>query len=171
MLYRQVRLAQVALGKLVQCFSVGQPNGSDLAQQVFRNDNSAADAAANWALDHGSFMDVRVQEVQRLVHHLAHCGLHTPGLMFSFDGASRGNPGPSSSGICAWWGYWAEGAFISHGLLLQRGTRLGIGSSNSAEAHGMASALKTALRYLFWVTGHLSELAQHSVRHECQMGA
>ena len=28
------------------------------------------------------------------------------GMMFSFDGAARGNPGPSSLGHCAWWGTW-----------------------------------------------------------------
>ena len=88
------------------------------------------------------------------------------GFVFSFDGASRGNPGSSASGVCAWWGQWLHGSFEPHGLLVQRGIQLGTGTNNTAEAHGLATALKTALRYYMWVTGQLAELAQHSVRDE-----
>ena len=165
-IFRQVQLAHTALRTLVQCFSIVPLDGAELAQQVPRSNNSAADAAANWALDHKSFMDVRVHEVQLFFNHCASQDVKNCGMLFSFDGASRGNPGLSSSGVCAWWGLWAHGTFQSRGLLLQRGTNLGNGSNNSAEAHGLASCFKTALRFLFWVTGHLAQLAQHSVRHE-----
>ena len=111
-------------------------------------------------------MDVRVHEVQLFIQHYASQDSQDSGLLFSFDGASRNNPGLSSSGVCAWWGHWAHGTFHSRGLLLQRGTYLGNSSNNSAEAHGLASSLKTALRLLFWVTEHLAQLAQHSMRHE-----
>ena len=161
-----MQFAHTALRTLVQCFSIVPPAGAELAQHVPRSDASAADAAANWAIDLKTFMDVRVHDVQLFFNRCALQDVQNCGILFSLDGASRRNPGLSSSGVCAWWGLWAHGTFQSRGLWLQRGTNLGNGSINSAEAHGLASSLKTALRFLFWVTGHLAQLAQHSVRHE-----
>ena len=89
--------------------------------------------------------------------------------MFSFDGASRGNPGSSSAGVCAGWGYFhttSRGSFESRGLLVQKGIRLGTSTNNIAEAHGMAYALKICLRYYGWVIEQLAELAQHTVRDD-----
>ena len=60
---RPMKLAHTALQMLLQCFSIRPPAAKDLAQQVPRASNSAADAAANWALDKGSFIDVRLPEV------------------------------------------------------------------------------------------------------------
>ena len=140
------------------------PIAEELAQHVPRNDNSAADAAANWALDNGSFFEVRASEVVTFIHELAVCKLHNIGLLFSFDGAARGNPGPSSSGVCAWWGCFSNGQFQAKGLLIQRGTRLGTSTNNTSEAHGLASAVKTCLRYFCWVSEQLVQLAQQSMR-------
>jgi hypothetical protein len=89
---RQVQLARTALRTLVQCFSIVPPDGAELAQHVPRSDNSAADAAANWALDHKTFMDVRVHEVQLFFNHCASQDVQNCGMLFSFDGASRGIP-------------------------------------------------------------------------------
>ena len=57
-----------------------------------------------------------------------------------------------------------NGAFESKGLLLQKGTRLGTGTNNFSEAHGLATALKTSLHYYLWVIEQTSKLALHSVR-------
>ena len=51
-----------------------------------------------------------------------------------------------ASGICAWWGSWQCGVFRAHGLLLQKGQRLGTGTNNSAESHGVATAFKALTR-------------------------
>ena len=117
--------------------------------QVPRKDNSAADAAANWALDTGSFLDVRVDETNAFLQKLGHTPETNIGLMCSFDGAARGNPGPASSGVCLWWGTFDSNCFHPCGLLIQRGVRLGTGTNNSAEAHGLATALRTALHLFF----------------------
>ena len=73
-----------------------------------------------------------------------------------------GNPGPAASGICAWRGRFIDGNFSADGLLFQRGFRLGLSTNNVAEAHGLASAIKMTLRYYFWVTERLAQLAAHS---------
>ena len=61
-------------------------------------------------------------------------------------------------------GYFDSGTFESKGLLMQRGTRLGIGMNNTSEAHGLASALKSCLRYFYWVVDQITELDQCSMR-------
>ena len=161
---RSVVLAHTALQTLIQCFHIKAPGVENLGQQVPRSDNSAADAAANWALDHGTFMQVDVKEVEAFMRELSDCDEITVGLLFSFDGAARGNPGPSASGVCAWWGYFCSGAFESKGLLIQRGTSPGIATNNTSEAHGLASALKSCLRYFYWVFEQITELDQCSMR-------
>ena len=95
--------------------------GQHLAQQVTRSDNSAADAAANKALDVGTFLDVRVEETVRFLPELCeHIGnISDVGILFSFDGVARGNPGPAASGVCAWRGYWRNNMFEAKGLLLE----------------------------------------------------
>ena len=108
-------------------------------------------------------MQVHVQDVVAFLNELSRSDLGSIGLLFSFDGAARGNPGPSSSGVCAWWGYFEIGAFHSKGVLVQRGTRLWTSTNNTSEAHGLASALKYCLRYLYWVVEQITEHAQLSV--------
>ena len=161
---RSVKMAHTALQTLIQHFCIKPPPMQELAQHVPRSDNAAADATANWALDNKSFMEVRVPEVLAFLEALAGSDDHSIGLLFSFDGAARGNPGPASSGVCAWWGHFMNGAFESKGLLLQKGTRLGTGTNNFSEAHGLATALKTSLHYYLWVIEQTSKLALHSVR-------
>ena len=141
------------------------PGDEELAKHVPRSDNSAADAAANHALDNDTrFLDVRVDEATAFALDLSAPHHEGIGLLFSFDGAARGNPGPSASGVCAWWGYSQSGKFLSKGCLLQRGYILGIGTNNSSEAHGLALALKSCLHYFLWLIEQLSMLAQHTVR-------
>ena len=158
---KSVRLGQLALKTLVECFHVQPPHTEELAKHVPRADNSAADAAANWALDHMSFNDVRVRSLEEFLEVLS-TGEQSVGILFSFDGAARGNPGPSSAGVCAWWGCFQNGYFQSKGLLMQRGDCLGIGTNNTAESKAMAIAAKTAVRYYFWVIEGLTQLAQRS---------
>ena len=165
-LQRPLRMAHTALQTLLQCFSVRPPRAKEFAEQVPRADNSAADAAANWALDNGSFVEIRLQVVTAFINCLGSSGTQGLCLMFAFDGAARGNPGPASYGMCAWWGRFQEGAFVSEGLLIQKGSRLGTNTNNCAEALGLASAVKTSLRYLFWVAEQLSRLALHPMTRE-----
>jgi ribonuclease HI len=73
------------------------------------------------------------------------------GLMFAFDGASRGNPGKASQGNCAWWGAWQHGCFHEEGLLFRRGRNLGRQTNNFAEVRGLTFAVKAALHLHFWM--------------------
>ena len=139
--------------------------GAIWRNRYLSSDNSAADAAANWALDHGSFMNVWATEIQAFIHQLVNSSHSEIGLVFSFDGASRGNPGPSASGVCAWWGTWHLGAFHARGTVLQKGSKLGFGTNYSAKASGLATMMKTSLRLQYWVIQQLT-LAQPSSRHE-----
>ena len=63
---RFMKLAHTALQMLIQTFRVNAPMAQELAQQVTRKDNSAADALANLDLDSGSFMQSDVNEVANL---------------------------------------------------------------------------------------------------------
>ena len=74
------------------------------------------------------------------------------GVLFSFDGASRGNPGEAAHGNGDWWGSWKDGAFASMGMIFQKGARLGIRTNNFAEARGLAFAAKSALHFHLWLT-------------------
>eukprot|EP00973_Karenia_brevis_P092810 12414225-Karenia_brevis.AAC.1 len=96
----RVALGHEALQKLVTCFSIEPFARQPFAQQVPRGDNSAADRVANRALDRGAFLDVRIHAVQDLLKDLSGQSISNIGILASFDGASRGNPGPSASGIC-----------------------------------------------------------------------
>ena len=40
---------------------------------------------------------------------------------------------------------------------------LGTGTNNSSEAHGLASAVKVAVRYFYWVVEQLTLLSQRLV--------
>ena len=102
-------------------------------------------------------MQVRVQEVVAFLNELSLPELGSICLLFSFDGAARGNPGPSPSGVYAWWGYFDCGAFHS------KGTRLGTSTNNTSEAHGSASAWESCLRYFYWVLEQITEHAHYSV--------
>ena len=162
-LHRSISLAHTALQTVMQSLHAEPPDSAEFGLAVPRGDNSAADAAANWALDQGSFMDCRAHEVAKFVQAVA-CGeMRGLGLLFSFDGASRGNPGPSASGACAWWGSFLDGSFQPHGLLMQKGARLGTGTNNRAEAHGLATAAKMSVHFVFRVVEQLAQLSQHSV--------
>ena len=66
-----------------------------MARQVPRSDNSAADAAANAALDNSPFMEVMLNETATFITELSRPGRDNIGLLFSFDGAARGNLGKS----------------------------------------------------------------------------
>ena len=145
---RSIQLGHVALKTLCDCFCILPPDEEDFAKNVPRADNSAADAAANLALDSGNFYHVLPDGIQSFLQQLA-TGEYRLGLAFSFDGAARGNPGPSSAGVCAWWGRFVDGGFLESGLVLQRGIQLGIGTNNSAEALALTTAVKTALRFNF----------------------
>ena len=133
----------------------------DIGLQLPRKENAAADAAANRALDSGTFSEVRLEAIPALVSELGQ-QQRDIGLLVSFDGAARGNPGPSSSGVCMWWGHFRYGSFQPQGLLVQRGAFLGAGTNNSAEAHGLALALKTCLHYLYWLIEQIAQLTQHT---------
>ena len=90
-------------------FHVKPFDGQQLARQVPRADNSAADAAANRALDVGTFLDVRVDEAVRFMRRLSEVPDATDiGLLFAFDGAAQSNPGPAASGVCAHGGAFGE---------------------------------------------------------------
>ena len=132
------------------------PRNRDIAEQVPRKDNSAADAAANWALDHNSFMEVSTTQTAAFIAELSLTADDNLGLLFSFDGAARGNPGPASSGVCAWWGLFDKDGFHARGPLIQKGCRLGTGTNNLAEAPGQATALKMCLHYHFWMIEQIS---------------
>ena len=80
--------------------------------------------------------------------------------------ASRGNPGPSSYEVCAWWGYFRTSAFESKGLLLHKRARAGTSTNNISEDHGLASAVKACEHYYCLVIEQLSQLARHTMRHE-----
>ena len=59
----------------------------------------------------------------------------------------------------------AKGSFVEgEGLLLQKGVCIGTSTNNTAESFAMATAVKTCLRYYFWMAERLSQLAQRSVR-------
>ena len=55
---------------------------------------------------------------------------------------------------------------MGHGLLIQRGSRLGVGTNNASESLGLAAALKTTLHYYCWLVERVSTLATHSVRDQ-----
>ena len=111
-------------------------------------------------------MYVMYLEVAAFITELSKPGRDNIGLLFSFDGAARGNPGKSSYGVCAWWGSFVHGSFESKGLLLRRGARLGTSTNNIAEGHGLASSLKICVRFHCWVIEQISQLARHPMRHE-----
>ena len=88
-------MSHTSLQTLIQCFYVRPPLNRDIAEQVPRKDNSAADAAANWALDHNSFLEVSTTQTAAFIGELGHAADDNLGMLFSFDGAARGNPGPA----------------------------------------------------------------------------
>ena len=163
---RPLVLAHTGLQTLIQSYGVRPPSGYDFAKQVPRSDNSAADAAANKALDHGSFMQVNLSEAVCFLAELSEASDQDIGMLFSFDGAARGNPGKSSYGVCGWWGNFKNGTFMPKGLLVERGSRIGTSTNNCAEAQGLASAVKVCLQYYSWVIEQITQLAQYTMRDE-----
>ena len=89
------------------------------------------------------------------------------GLLFSFDGASRGNPGDAAQGTCAWWGTWTHNSFSSKGSLICKGMRLGCQTNNYAEVKSLVCAVKAALHFHFWFLGICSQAgAGHQSSHD-----
>ena len=136
---------------MVVNFSVRSFGDGSLVVHTPRRDNAAADAAANRALDQGTFEEVYASEQAKLVEALATDGERHLGLVFSFDGASRRNPGAAAEGNCAWWGTWKENHFNEIGMLMCRGRRIGTQTNNVAEARGLDFAVKAALHFWFWL--------------------
>jgi len=148
-----LREAQSRLTETTRRFGIRPPHESEIAQQTRRAENQAADAAANQALDIGSFKEFYRTEVARLALNLSEAqGNSNVGVLISFDGASRGNPGPASSGVCAWWGRWSDGAFQSSGLVGRWGRLLGHLTNNEAEAQGLSDAARRLARILLTMT-------------------
>jgi len=154
--------AQEYLLHLVRGCALHAPRGRELAQHVFRSDNGAADAAANQALDEGSFRQADGREALRFLQYLMGSDgqREQVGVLFAFDGASRGNPGDAALGTCAWWGGWSDGSFSERGLLMRRGDRLGVATNNYAEAAAMSTALREAVRWHFEVSEELARLTR-----------
>ena len=86
------------------------------------------------------------------------------GLVFSFDGASRGNPGDASYGSCGWWGTWDTQGFNDCGVLFQHGRRLGTQTNNVGEARGLAFAAKAMLHWHFWFVEECARIAASEVQ-------
>ena len=117
-LTRPVKIAHEALRQLVQGFSARPFQHRDLVIHTPRGDNSAADAAAKRALDEGNFETCCPESIRSFCEYFLQRGAENrAGFVFSFDGASRGNPGDASHGNCAWWGLWTGGSFERKGLL------------------------------------------------------
>jgi len=110
-LQEQVGAAQESIRQLLQKLEIRPPQGQELVVQTPRSDNTAADAAANRALDEGSFTDWNLHSCLRFVAALANDEHREYGMLWSFDGASRGNPGAASYGVTAWWGTWSLDGF------------------------------------------------------------
>ena len=98
----------------------------------------------------------------RFLKALAHGSEAEYGMIWSFDGASRGNPGPASYGVCAWWGTWGPDGFHPEGSIFERGTQIGTTGNNIAEGGGLAAACKAAVRYLTWF---LEQTSSRASRH------
>lgn len=156
-LKKSLAVAQESLRQLVGKFFAKPFPRRDLILHTPRKDNGAADAAANHGLDQGNFEEVHRAEVLRFSHSLVASDGEHLGLVFSFDGASRGNPGDASHANCAWWGVWEKDGFLEKGLLFSTGRRLGIQTNNFAEARGMAFAANAALHLRFWLIEHSSQ--------------
>ena len=135
-LSKMLRVAHEALQQLIVNFAAKCFSLRELMVHTPRGDNAAADAAANRALDHGNFENTYLPELGRFAEHLLSSSHDQVGLVFAFDGASRGNPGDASCGSCGWWGTWGTGGFDEKGLLFQRGHRLGTQTNNVAEVRG-----------------------------------
>ena len=161
-LKKLLQVAQEGLRQLVSKFRAKSFPGKDLVVHTPRRDNAAADAMANRALDNGSFQHCRSSEVESFCGQLIDDSSDTLGVVFSFDGASRGNPGEASHGNSAWWGRWSAEGFNQQGVLFEAGYQIGTKTNNVAEARGLAFAVKASVHFNFWLVEVCSRLA---VRH------
>ena len=165
---KALRMAHSGLQTLTSSFGVSPPTGRAMCQQVPRADNSAADQAANRALDHGNFREICSHALVGWIGKLTGDAPEACGLLFSFEGASRGNPGAAALGVCAWWGIWTREGFTEQGQLLRLGRQIGRDTNNVAETFGLARAIKEALHCLL----HLAEfLAQQQAGFRLELGA
>eukprot|EP00973_Karenia_brevis_P001549 210307-Karenia_brevis.AAC.1 len=91
-LLTMLQRAHATLQEVVNCFHVSPPLARQLAQHVLRADNSAADSAANSALDDGNFAQIDPLEHDHFLSRLAAEPdgrfLSDHGILISFDGAS-----------------------------------------------------------------------------------
>ena len=148
---KHVSTAQESMRQLLMRFPIRPRWAHDFVKQVARSDNSAADSAANRALDQGSFEEFASKACSRFVQELAARPDREYGFLWSFDGASRGNPGPASFGVCAWWGVWTCEGFRPGSLIYSRGATIGSCGNNQAEAHGLSHALRGAMKICTWM--------------------
>ena len=134
---RCVQLAQLGLSELTTSFGMRAPVGRELAQQVPRSDDAAAVQAANRALDRGNFRELCLPSFRSLLDEIVSCSWQHRdiGLLFAFDGASRGNPGLASLGVSAWWGTWIFDEFREGGVIFRCGRRLGKTTNNARQRH------------------------------------
>ena len=79
------------------------------------------------------------------------------GLLVAFDGASCGNSGPASIGVCLWWGSWSAEGFSELGAIACVGRRLGRSTNNVAEATAMRQSMKQLLRTVLHVASSATE--------------
>ena len=141
---KQVEAAQQHLHKLLSNFDLKLPWGKDLVAHTPRADNSAADAAANRALDNRTFSTWDLQECLNFLDALARRPRTDYALLWSFDGASRGNPGQASFGVSAWWGTLDAKGFHQGGHVFSQGVAIGKAGNNLAEAVGLSAACKAS---------------------------
>ena len=137
-----IRATHIALLHLARFFHVKEPRAREIAQHTPRADNRAADCAANRASDTGDYREQLDDEIRRMAHMCLNLqGASDMGILVSFDGASRGNPGLAAYGVCMWWGFGAEGEFHSKGMLSSR-KRIGITTNKVAKAaYGLANTM------------------------------
>ena len=74
----------------------------------------------------GDFVHCNADEVANFCRYVIQCPDQTDvGLLFSFDGASRNNPGEAAQGNGGWWGAWRGSQFEQMGELYHAGRKLG----------------------------------------------
>ena len=100
-LLKPLRLAHEGLRSLVHDLGVKPPCWRAQAQQVPRADNSTADRLANRALDTCDFRDLEEEGAGAFLQALMAETQKELGLLVSFDGASRGNPGAVVGGMAS----------------------------------------------------------------------
>lgn len=68
------------------------------------------------------------------------------GIVFSFDGASRGNPGKPAWGCCGWRGYCSAYGVHERELLSDIGKQIGVATNIEDKVAGLSMAVRMLLR-------------------------